>query len=449
MSVVLTNSRFDEVKPHPILDNSSKMMRLISNPVYDKLTLARAGNVRKYNQMNANQQGTQLQREKETSEFPSFQHTNAEEIITTPLPNPSDANVNRIRSKSTPKIEALLPLHLRTSLISTQKPPRSTTPASHSRAPTARSRASTARSRASEFRARARTRPSPADLPLESIQAELIADTANVPKPIPDRTIRYLNTRHGFEVHYYSSRNWLSTDVYTKETLPEHEQTFRNMLEKKRLQERLSRNIYSSEYYSNRLSELLQSYKQGNLTHAEWAQQNYQLHLLKTLYIQAVKREHQERCETEVVPNVDRPTSTQIPSNESKETKTEQNIEQSFSRLNTPYSNNPIDEASFLSNNSFTLPISSATDDNQTPLPTRNRYLSISTNDDIKDFHRPSIPQPIVRPKTTSTVSHSAMKSKTLFMFDEQRWSLQAMVKRVVGLADKLPTAPKSTDGQS
>ncbi|CAF4274877.1 unnamed protein product, partial [Rotaria magnacalcarata] len=63
------------------------------------------------------------------------------------------------------------------------------------------------------------------------------------------------------------------------------------MLDKKRQYERLSRSIYSSEYYTQRWNELLKSYKQGYLTHAEWAQQNYQLFCLKTLYSQAVKRE--------------------------------------------------------------------------------------------------------------------------------------------------------------
>ncbi|CAF0779853.1 unnamed protein product [Adineta ricciae] len=449
MSVVLPNSRFDEAIPHPILDNSSKMMRLIANPVYDRLTLSRAANVRKYNSTNTGQQEPQLNRERETSEYPSSQPIDAEEITTTPLSHPSDSNVNRARSKSAPKIQSLLPIHLRTALLPNSKPPRSVTPGSHSRVPTARSRASTTRSRALAVRARQRARPNPADLPLEAIQAELIAETANIPKPVPDRTIRYVNTRHGFEVQYYSSRNWLSTDVYTKDTLPQHEQTFREMLEKKRLQERLSRNIYSSDYYSHRLSDLLHTYKQGNLSHAEWAKQNYQLHFLKTLYIQAVQREQKERSENADNTDIDRPTSTTpTQPSESKDTKTEENIEQQNNQSRTHFSNNLIDEASFISTNSFTLPISSATDGNPTPLPTRTRLVSISTNDDTKDFHRPTISQPLVRPKTASTVVSSAKKSKALFMFDEQRWSLQAMVKRVVGLADKRPSTSNLTETQ-
>ena len=55
----------------------------VANPVYDRLTLSRAANVRRYNSTNAGQQEPQLNRERETSEYPSFQPIDAEEITTT------------------------------------------------------------------------------------------------------------------------------------------------------------------------------------------------------------------------------------------------------------------------------------------------------------------------------------------------------------------------------
>ena len=90
--------------------------------------------------------------------------------------------------------------------------------------------------------------------------------------------------RHGFEVQRYVSSNWLTTDIFAKDACQSHEQTFRQMLDKKRQYERLSRSIYSSDYYRKRWNELVQSYKQGYLTHEDWAKQNYQLICLRTLY---------------------------------------------------------------------------------------------------------------------------------------------------------------------
>lgn len=258
---------------------------------------------------------------------------------------------------------------------------------------------------------------------------------------MPDHTIRYVKTRHGFEVQYYSSRNWLSTDVYTKETLPEHEQTFREMLERKRLHERLSRNIYSSEYYSTRLGEMLQSYKQGNLTHAEWAKQSYQLHFLKTLYIQALKREHQERQEKAPQPDAERPGSVLNAPADAKDGKSEENLDPQLARLNTPFSHLTADEASFISNTSLALPTFGTVEDAHTPVPQRVRLVSISTNDDgIAETRRSAAPPPTARPKTASAVSQSAVKSKTFLFLDDQRWSLKAMVRRVVGLSDQVPS---------
>jgi hypothetical protein len=327
-------------------------------------------------------------------------------------------------------------LRLPSALPSNQRLLRSLTPAARSRVAAARSRASTARPRTTAGRLRA----SSARLTIQSIQDELIADTANIQKPVPDGTIRYVNSRHGFEVQHYSSSNWLSTDVYTKETCQDHEQTFRDMLERKRHYERLSRNIYSSEYYSNRWNELLQSFKQGHLTHEEWAKQNYQLFFLKTLYTQAVKREQREQLEKGGV-NSDSQVEpqTQNTSNESKDIKHDENSEHH-------HSHNTVDETSFLSSNSFTFPISNTVDDNHTYVPNKTRLKSISIYDDA-EFPRATLYTPVTPSKMTSVISPFSVKSKALFMVDKKRWSLNAMVKRVVGLADELPTPPKLTDG--
>ncbi|CAF1149224.1 unnamed protein product [Adineta steineri] len=441
MSAITSDRNLTKLVPHPILDDSSKMMRLIANPVYDRLTLSRAANVRRYTPTNHNQQASQMQRAKEIAELSSFKSQDVEDITTTRLFHPTEPGGNRSRSKSIPSIEFLLSKDLPPVPVPNQKPSRSTTPASRSRVSTARSRASTTRSTIVRPRAKS------ARLSLQSVQAELVANTAKIRNPIPPGTTRFVNSRHGFEVQYYASRNWLSTDVYTKETCPEHEKTFRDMLEQKRLFEQYSRNIYSSEYYANRLSELLQSYKQGLLSHAEWAEQSYQIHMLKILYAQALKREQREKINRNTDNDSESQAPTQNPSNESKEIKIEENTEQHLNRLNTPFSHNLTDEGSFLSNNSLGIPVSYATDEANTPLPHRVRVLSMSTNDDV-ELQRLAMSHRDVSPKPKRLVQSAAMKSKALSLLDGQRWSLHAMVKRVVGLSDQLPSSAMLTDGK-
>jgi hypothetical protein len=220
------------------------------------------------------------------------------------------------------------------------------------------------------------------------------------------------------------------------------------MLERKRHYERLSHNIYSSEYYSNRWNELLQSFKQDHLTHAEWAKQNYQLFFLKTLYTQAVKREQREKLEQRGTnPNGQVESQTQNTSNESKDIKHDDNSEHYHNRLNAPpHSHNILDEASFLSNNSFTFPMSNTADDNHTYAPNKTRLKSISIYDDT-EFPRSTLYSSVTPSKMIADISTLSKKSKAFYMVDKKRWSLNAMVKRVVGLADELPTPPKLTDG--
>lgn len=267
----------------------------------------------------------------------------------------------------------------------------------------------------------------------QALQSALAEGGSNTKKPVAPGTIRYVNSRHGFEVQRYSSTNWLAIDVYTKDACQSHEKTFREMLEKKRQHERLSRSIYSSDYYTKRWNELLKSYKQGHLTHAEWAQQNYQLFCLKTLYHQAVKRE-QSHIDSDIKQS--RRAHANSIFKQWKEAKTEgSSLEQS--NLTTSSSQKTTEQASVLSNNSYLSPLSKLIDENRTPLADRSKRMSMSTNTD-SELQRILLDQSKNSFKTSSTISSS---SPTSYPYDEQRWSLQAMLKRVVGLAEPLQPA--------
>jgi hypothetical protein len=205
------------------------------------------------------------------------------------------------------------------------------------------------------------------------------------------------------------------------------------MLDKKRQYERLSRSIYSSEYYNKRWHELLESYKQGYLTHTEWAKQNYQLLCLRTLYIQAKRREQQDiDLDSQDV----RRARSKSAYNQWKEAKSEGNSERRHDHTNTSHSQQTTEGISFLSNNSVSILMSNTIDENNTTLADTSLRMSISTSAD-SEIQRTLINQPISSSKTTSAIENG------LYMLDEQRWSLQAMLKRVVGLAEPLPPPPK------
>ncbi|CAF2358080.1 unnamed protein product [Rotaria sp. Silwood2] len=79
----------DKPIPHPILDNPAKMMRIIANPLYDKLTISRAASMHKYNftpcvrQSRQSRQSRQLKRSKEkTMNLPSKPLDTEQTIIT-------------------------------------------------------------------------------------------------------------------------------------------------------------------------------------------------------------------------------------------------------------------------------------------------------------------------------------------------------------------------------
>jgi len=205
------------------------------------------------------------------------------------------------------------------------------------------------------------------------------------------------------------------------------------MLDKKRQYERLSRSIYSSEYYHKRWRELSESYKQGYLTHAEWAKQNYQLLCLRTLYTQAKRREQQD---IDLDSQDLRRARAKSAYSQWKEAKSEGNSERQHDHTNTSHSQQTTEGISFLSNNSFSNPMSNTIDENNTTLADTSLRISISTSAN-SEAQPTSIYQPIISSKTKSATENG------LYMLDEQRWSLQAMLKRVVGLAEPLPAPPK------
>jgi hypothetical protein len=239
-------------------------------------------------------------------------------------------------------------------------------------------------------------------------------------KSVSDGTLRYVNSSFGFEVQRYSSRNWLSIDLLTKDACESEEKTFREMLNKKEQNESSSRSIYTSEYYRQRWEDLLKSYKEGHLTHEEWAKQNYQLNCLKTFYIQACER---EQYQMNLFAQNQRQRRAECVFNKWKEEKTEGNLERHRSHLNTATSHRTTEVISVLSNISSSLP---------NHITNRVSISSIPEND-LEEL-------PLFRPVNLS--KHVTNLSKASYMLDEQRWSLKAMLKRVVGLAEPLPPPP-------
>lgn len=409
MSVITLQRRgLDKPLPHPILDDPSKMMRVIANPVYDKLTLSRAAQIRMHKSPECRQLPTPSTQPQTRSTVAPLKTTNFDETTIMPLPiKPIDANNARSQSNNSSKRKSSLPFRLPSPTPSTRKSPRNLSSPSPSRVGTARSTT-------------------------QSIQSALAKSTADLKRTVADGTIRYVNSRHGFEVQKYSSRNWLATDVFTKDACQSHEKTFREMLDKKRQYERLARSIYSSEYYTKRWHELLESYEQGYLTHAEWAKQNYQLLCIRTLYSQAKNREQRAiELDAEDV----RQRHARNAFHHWKESKDKDYLDSHRSRITTAQSQHHTDGPSFLSN-SFSIPLSTTIDDNNTTIPDTDPRISLSMSLD-SDAQATSVHQPVITTKKPSATE------KALFLLDEQRWSLQAMLKRVVGLAEPLPPPPK------
>ena len=232
----------------------------------------------------------------------------------------------------------------------------------------------------------------------------------------PDANVRYVNTVHGFEIQRYSSSNWLSIDLLTKDACESQERTFREMLDKKEQTEQSARSVFTSEYYRQRFEDLLQSYQNGELTHDQWARQNYQLHCLKTFYTQALEREQQR---ANVYQQNQRQRRAECVFNDWKEAKGEGAQDHRRSRLNTANTHR-ITEVNSVSSN---------------PNPAINR-ASISTG-----MENISEDLPVLQTSKRTKQSTKGFDISS-YMLDEQRWSLDAMLKRVVGLAEPLPPPP-------
>ncbi|CAF0888760.1 unnamed protein product [Adineta ricciae] len=323
MNTEVANSR-----PHPILDDSSRMMRIIVNPTYDRLTISRAAHMRKVNPLSYDCKLIRLNRRKEKNMNTSVKSSSNEQTITM-------SNTDKVQPKTT-----------------------------------------------------------------------LGSST------------RYVNSRYGFEIRRYSSPNWLSIDLLTKDACQKQEKTFREMLDKQEQNEIVAQNVYSLEYYRQRYKELLQSYQQGPLTREQWAKQNYQLHCIRTLYTQAYQREqyllglHAEQL---------RQNRAQTVFKKWKDVKDQQKHAKFDERPKTTSSQRTTESPSVSSNPSFCH-----------STPTANATSSSLTS--TAELEQLSIFRPV------SSVKDSL---KTLYMLDKRRSSLQAMLKRIVGLDGPLPPPPK------
>lgn len=189
------------------------------------------------------------------------------------------------------------------------------------------------------------------------------------------------------------------------------------MLNQKEQNDLSNRSVYTSEYYRQRFEDLLQSYKDGHLTHDQWARQNYQLNCLKTFYLQAFEREQQD---LELEEQNQRQRLAESVFNEWKEAKVEGHNEHRRSQIDTGNNHRTTEITSVLSNPSSSFP--------------NHKKNRMSIASIVKDQTQEL---PVIRPIKQS--KQPAKLSQPSDMFDPQRWSLNALLKRVVGLAKPLP----------
>ena len=256
----------------------------------------------------------------------------------------------------------------------------------------------------------------------------IVSPMTNDKQAIAEGSIRYLQTPHGFELQRYWAKNWLTIDVVSKEACRNDDRSFREMIAKKHRAECLSESIYTSAYYRERWYQLLQSYRQGHLTHEEWAKQNYQLYCLKQYYLDAAER---EQLQQDQINDIDRRLRAQNAFDRWKEMKNEATIERQRSRLNTAQSQRTINPSSILS-----TPIPSVQPEYLPPEPnpaavdSSQKRDSMTNNDMENSFlaqfsnrQRPSLIPPMVNINEQN-----------------ERWSVSAMLKRIVGLAEPVPS---------
>ncbi|CAF3452183.1 unnamed protein product [Rotaria socialis] len=376
----IESSSSEKFVAHPVLDDPAKMMRIIANPVYDKLTISRAAHMRRPQSIKYDRYSTQLYGTKSSTKSTPMKSLNTEQVSTAPLPTKN----NSIRSKSINEQRKSPPLHLPVLPLKDEIYPINTQPAIRTRS--------------------------------HSVVSSTVKDDRK--STHDNNTVRYVNGPHGFEIQRHSSGNWLSVDILSKDACEAKERTFREMVELKENDDLVTHSIYTSEYYRKRWRDSLKSCKQGNLTHLEWAEQNYKINCSKKYYSEASQR---ERSLIELNEQKQRRKRAQLAFKEWKQTKNEPNLEHTQGELHIEDSLNSTDITCVTSNPS--LPFNNT--NNQTSTPT-----STSTGSEELSHSQ----------SNTSTKSTKSV----LYMLDEQRWSLQAMLKRIVGLAEPLqPSPPK------
>ncbi|CAF4797180.1 unnamed protein product, partial [Rotaria magnacalcarata] len=79
----IESSNSDKFVTHPVLDDSTKMMRIIANPVYDKLTISRAAHIRRPQSVKYNRYSTQLYGTKSNMRSTPMNSLNTEQVLTT------------------------------------------------------------------------------------------------------------------------------------------------------------------------------------------------------------------------------------------------------------------------------------------------------------------------------------------------------------------------------
>lgn len=253
---------------------------------------------------------------------------------------------------------------------------------------------------------------------------------------ITDGTIRYVKSRHGFEVQHFMSKNCLKIDVFSKDACQEQDKPFREMLEKKQQYERLSKSIYSSEYYQNRWNELVKSYKYENLSHAEWAKQNYQELCLRTLYGRAAQREYADQLNYN---EKQREIRAHSAFQQWRDVKDKERLQQQRSRLTTAQSQGQTETRFFGANASFTVPMTTSTEDLTTSIGDTSYRMSISTNEE-NELHTNSLNKTEINEQKPL-----AEEKEDLRLYDPDRWSIHSMLKRVVGLSEPLSKVSKSS----
>ncbi|CAF0774201.1 unnamed protein product [Didymodactylos carnosus] len=447
MSVVdtdstITNSSLDKELNHPLLDDKERMMKIIANPVYDKLTAARASNLSQlkhfipYNRNNQKRfMNTNID-----SRLNKVEYLKTMDISSTPDPKskcvswsynnagrPSISTTANTITHSTRKT-SLLTEDLKDDAKSHQS-----------------SRHSSARKSASRTNNRSGSATKNGSFPKEG-------------------TIRYIMTKHGLEVHRYSAHNWLNIDLFTKDACGSQERAYADVMDKKHQYERLARRIYASEYYDKRLRELTYCRKSGIMSHEEWAKQSYQILCVKTLLEQSLKQEQQAMLADEMENNakLSQKAYKQWKDSKSKEKIMDKSIYNKRDFLNE-------NKTLALKHREFVTSTKLRPNNQSSSRPTTRHNTTLPNSNDSfsSGFYEPSLVKSETSNQDTYTTGIEKSSKKlpdqpplqnskktsisvsTIELLQNDRWSLQAMLKRVVGLEPSVAQLKPSTNNST